>query len=156
MKKQIAAAAVLALSATLAFAAPHGGRDRADGKWGHGEHQRRDFVSMFGDKLILTADQRQQIADIQKSTRETNAALFDTARQTMEEARAARKSNDTAKLDALKPTLDGQREQMKAIRQAERAKIEGVLTAEQRAKLTSLKAEMEANRGQRGDHKEKF
>src|SRR5436190_2768194 len=113
MKKLTTAVAVTILGASLAFAAPHEG-----GHWGH-KH------GMFGAKLAqelnLTDAQKDQIKAIKQESRQQNAAFFDQAHGTMKEFFAAKKANDTAKMDALKPTVDAQRAQMKQIRAAEEA-----------------------------------
>lgn len=134
MKKWIAAVAVFVFGATLAFA-DHGGE--------HGRHERgmMSFVAMFGDKLALTDAQKQQIEAIQAKTRQDNAAFFESSRELMEQARAAREANDNAKLESLKPALQANREQMMKIRQAEMTQILPLLTAEQRAQLDKLRSE---------------
>jgi Spy/CpxP family protein refolding chaperone len=138
-KKTISAAvAVLALGATLAFAGMH------DGKEGH----RGGFSEMYAQKLNLTDAQKAQIADLDKNFRETNKALFEASHQTREQFKAAKTANDTAKLDALRPTMDSQHAQMKQLRDAQDAKIKTILTPEQRAQFDTLKAEREAHRSQ--------
>jgi Spy/CpxP family protein refolding chaperone len=153
MKKKLilAAVAVVTLVAAIAFAMPQEGR----GPGGHeGRRGRMDFVATFGDKLNLNDAQKQQIADIQKQTRETNAQFFESSRATREEAHAAREANDTAKLDSLKPTLDAQRAQMKQIRDAEMVKISAVLTAGQRTQLDAIRKEHESHMGEHHSHDE--
>ena len=133
MKKFGTAVAVTLLGASLAFAAPHEG-----GKEWHGK---RGQFGMLLKQLNLTDAQKAQVKDIRKASREQNAAFFQQSRATMKEFFAAKQANDTAKLDALKPTLDAQRAQMKQIRDAEDAKISAILTAEQNAKWQQLKAQ---------------
>jgi periplasmic protein CpxP/Spy len=135
--------AVTLLGATLAFAAPHdGGKGR-----GHGKHGA--FGEKFAQKLGLTDDQKAQVKAIKKESREQNKAFFEQAHGTMKEFFAAKKANDTAKMDSLKPTVDAQRAQMKQIRSAEEAKIASVLTPDQNAKWQQLKAEREARHAAR-------
>jgi len=141
MKKTITAvAAVLTLAGTMAFA------DGVKGEHGFGGHHHRH--GMFGEKLAaklnLTDAQKAQIKDIKKSTREANAAFFEQARATRKEFWTAKKANDTAKMDALKPTLESQRAQMKTIRQTEMSQITSVLTPDQQAQLQQLRAERKA------------
>ena len=143
--KTISAAAVLALGATLAFAGMHDGKEGKRGGWG--EH-RGGFSEMYAQKLNLTDAQKAQIADLDKNFRETNKAFFDAQQQTREQFKAARDANDTAKLDALRPTMESQRAQMKQLRDAQDAKIRTILTPEQRAQFDTLKAEREAHRSQ--------
>ena len=137
--KIVAAMAVLTLSASLAVAAPgQGGHEGKRGKGG-------ELGAKLAQKLNLTAEQQEQIKAIHKQTREENAAFFQTARQTRQELRAAKEANDTARVDALKGTLESQRAQMKQIREAEKARVMAILTPEQRTQFEQLKAE----RGQR-------
>jgi len=144
-KKTISAVAVLALGATLAFAAVQ--HDGKEGKSGWGEH-RGSFSEMYAQKLNLTAAQKAQIADLDKTFRETNKTFFEAQKQTREQFKAANQANDTAKLDALRPTMESQRAQMKQLRDAQDAKIKTILTPEQRAQFDTLKAEREAHRSQ--------
>ncbi|MBV8547699.1 MAG: Spy/CpxP family protein refolding chaperone [Acidobacteria bacterium] len=144
-KKTIsAAAAVLALGATLAFAGMHDGKEGKGGWDGH----RGSFSEMYAQKLNLTDAQKTQIADLDKNFRETNKAFFETQKQTREQYKAARDANDTAKLDALRPAMESQRAQMKQLRDAQDAKIKQILTPQQRAQFDTLKAEREAHRSQ--------
>ena len=142
MKKTITAIAVLALSGTLAFAA-------TEGQQGFGGHHRHGmFSEKLAAKLNLTDAQKAQIKDIKKSTHEANAAFFEQARATQKEFWTAKKANDTAKMDALKPTMESQRAQMKAIRKAEMSQITSVLTPDQQAQLQQLRAEHKSHRDQ--------
>jgi Spy/CpxP family protein refolding chaperone len=144
-KKTFSAVAVLALGATLAFASMHDGKGK--GSWeGHGGHG--GFSEMYAQKLNLTDAQKAQIADLDKSFRESNKALFEASKQTHEQFKAAKDANDTAKLDALRPAMDSQRAQMKQLRDAQDAKIKAILTPEQRAQFDTLKAERESHRSQ--------
>jgi periplasmic protein CpxP/Spy len=142
MKKiLIAAVTVLTLGAGLAVAGTEGGF----GYHHHGRH------GVFGEKLAaklnLTDAQKAQVKDIKKSSHEQNAAFFKSAHQTFKEFKAAKKANDTAKMDALKATMESNRAQMKQIREAEKAKIASVLTPEQNAQWQKLQAERAARRG---------
>lgn len=142
MNKRIAAAAaVLALSTTLAFAGPGEGR-------GHGRHGGHHGAK-FAQELNLTEDQQRLIGDIKKNTRAQYREFFEKSKQTMQEARAARKANDTAKLDALKPALEAQRAEMQQIRRSEDTQIMSVLNAEQKAKWEQLKSERKNKREER-------
>jgi len=142
--KTISAVAVLALGATLAFAGMHDGKEGKGGWDGH----RGGFSEMYAQKLNLTDAQKAQIADLDKNFRETNKAFFEAQKQTREQFKAAKDANDTAKLDALRPTMESQRAQMKQLRDAQDAKIKTILTPEQRAQFDTLKAEREAHRSQ--------
>jgi Spy/CpxP family protein refolding chaperone len=139
MKKWITAVALATLVATPIFAQEHG------------EHRRPmlSFTTVFAAQLSLTDAQKTQIDAIEKRSREDNATFFESARNLMEQVRAAREANDTAKLDALKPQMDANHEQMKKLHDASLAKIVAVLTADQRAKFEKIKAEHDA---QKKDH----
>ena len=136
MKKTITAIAVFALSGTLAFAATEGHQ-----RFGGHHHRHGMFGAKMAEKLNLTDAQKAQIKDIRKSSHEANAAFFDEARNTRKEFFAAKKANDTAKMEPLKPALQTQRAQMKEIRKAEMAKITSILTPDQQATLQQLRAE---------------
>lgn len=144
--KWMTMAAVVTLSASLAFAAPHQG-GKFGGKRGH---RGQEFGARMAAKLNLTDVQQQQIRDLNKSFRENNKAVFESARALRKEFREARRADDTAKLESLEPQLDAQRTQMKQLRDAHRTQILSVLTPEQRAQFDALKAEREQRRGKRG------
>jgi len=132
-KKWIPGLAVLAVGASLAVAAPQEGR-----AW-HGH--RHAFGQKFAQKLSLTDAQKQQLRALNKQFRQDNKAFFEQVRATMKEARAAKQAGDTAKLDALKPTIQSQRAQLKQLREAQEPKILALLTPEQQARYQALKAE---------------
>lgn len=135
--KWITVMAAVGLSASLAFAGTgHGFKGGRHGGYG----------MKLASKLNLTDAQKEQWKAIRKSSREQNAAFFQTSRQTMQDFRAAKKAVDTAKTDALKQTLQSQRAQMKQIRDAEETQLMNILTAEQRAQYQTLKAQR-AERG---------
>lgn len=148
MNKVMTMAAVLALSTSLAIAAPHGGRGGRAGKHGRGE-----FGARFAEKVGLTDAQKEQIKNIRQNNREANKAFFEQSRETFKQFREAKKANDTAKLEQLKPLLEEQRAKMKQFRQTERDQILSLLTPEQRTKFDALKAEREARRSERGERR---
>jgi protein CpxP len=139
--KIVTAIAVLTLGASLAIAAPH------DGKFGG---KRGMMGERLAEKLNLTDAQKEQIRAIKQETREQNAAFFQSLRQTRQDLRAAREANDTAKLDALKGTLESQHVQMKQIRDAEQQRVLRVLTPEQRTQFEQLKAQRAERHGKHG------
>ena len=142
-KKWITGVAVLAVSASLAMAAPQGA-------WGgHRGHHRGFMSARLAQKLNLTDAQKAQIKDLNKQFRQDNKAFFEQVKATRQEARAAKKANDTAKLDALKPTIQSEKAQMKQLRTAQEAKVLSVLTPDQQAQLNQLKAQWQAKRAQR-------
>ncbi|HSP13591.1 MAG TPA: Spy/CpxP family protein refolding chaperone [Thermoanaerobaculia bacterium] len=145
MKKTITALAVFALGASLAMAAP-----QQDGRWqGHRGHRGFGMSQKMAEKLNLTDAQKVQIKDLNKSFREQNKAFFESSRQTMKDFRAAKQSNDTAKMDALRPTLEANRAQMKQLRDAQREKIRSILTPEQSAQLDAWKAQRQSRHEQK-------
>jgi Spy/CpxP family protein refolding chaperone len=140
MKKWITAVAIFTFAATLAFAQEDHGPRRGPGG------PPPPFAVVFGEKLALTDAQKDQIGAIEKKTREDNASFFESSHQLMEEARAARKANDTAKLESLKPLLDTNHEKMKQIHDEQLAKIVKVLTDSQRSQFEELRKQHEAER----------
>ena len=144
-KKWITGIAVLAVSASLAIAAPQEGK-----AWGgHRGHHRGFMSARLAQKLNLSDAQKAQIKDLNKQFRQDNKAFFEQVRATRQEARAAKKANDTAKLDALKPTIQSEKAQMKQLRAAQEAKVLSVLTPDQQAQLNQLKAQWQAKRAQK-------
>jgi periplasmic protein CpxP/Spy len=140
-KKWITGIAVLAVSASLAIAAPQEGK-----AWG-GHRGHRGFMSeKLAAKLNLTDAQKQQIKDLNKQFRQDNKAFFESMRATHQQVKAAKQANDTAKLDALKPTIEAQKAQMKQLHDAQEAKVLSVLTPDQQAQYKALKAEWAAKR----------
>jgi protein CpxP len=150
-RKTISAVAVLALGATLAFAAPHDGKG---GKEGWEKHRGGEFSERFAQKLNLTDTQKQQMKELDQSFRDANKAFFESAHQTRTAFKAAKEANDTAKLGSLRPTMDAQHAQMKQLRAAQDVKVRAILTAEQRVQLDAMKAEHEAHEAQHGEHKQ--
>lgn len=144
-KKWFTAAAVVALSSTLAFAAPHEGGKR--GKGGRGGHE---LGERFAQKLNLSDAQKQQIKDAQASFRNENKAFFDQVRDTRRQIREAKEAGDAARAEQLKATAKSQHERMKALRTEHRQRILALLTPEQRTQWEALKADRQGKRGQRG------
>lgn len=146
MSQWISAAAVIALSGTMAIAAVDNGTGKA---WGH-EHRghRGAMGAHLAKKLNLTDAQKDQLKALHRSFREENKAFFDSVRQTRQELRAAKQAGDTAKVESLKPVLQSQREQMKQLHQAQQEKFLSILTPEQRTQFDALKAERDARRQQ--------
>jgi Spy/CpxP family protein refolding chaperone len=143
--KWISAVAVLALGASLAVAAPQeGGFGRGEGHGRGRGHGRQEFGAKFAEKLNLSDAQKQQIKDIKQNFRAQNKAFFDSVKQTHQDLRAAKEANDTAKVEALKPTLDAQRAQMKQLRETEKNAVLAILTPDQRAQYDAMKAERAA------------
>jgi protein CpxP len=142
MKKTIVAVAVFALGASLAVA----GENWKEGHKGHrGE---AGFSQKMAEKLNLSDAQKAQIKDLETSFRAQNQAFFDSAKATREQFKAAKAANDTAKLEALRPTMESQHAQMKQLRDAQREKIRTFLTPDQRTQLDAMKAQRDAKRQQ--------
>ena len=143
-KKWITGIAVLAVSASLAIAAPQEGK-----AWG-GHRGHRGFMSArLAQKLNLTDAQKAQVKQLNQQFRQDNKAFFEQVKATRKDVRAAKEANDTAKLDALKPTIEAQKAQMKQLRAAEEGKLLSVLTPDQQAQYNQLKAQWQAKRAQK-------
>ncbi|MDQ6801225.1 MAG: Spy/CpxP family protein refolding chaperone [Acidobacteriota bacterium] len=139
MNKWLAAAAVMVVSASLAFAMPQEGKG-----WGGHRGHRSAMSEKFAQKLNLTDTQKQQVRDLDKQFRQDNKAFFESARQTRQEYKAAKESNDTAKLNSLKPAVESQKAQMKQLRDAQDAKILTILTPDQQTQFKALQTERAA------------
>ncbi len=135
-KKWFTAAAVVALSSTLAFAAPHEGGKR--GRGGRGGHE---FGERFAQKLNLSEAQKQQIKDAQTAFRNENKAFFEQARDTRRQIHEAKEAGDAARVEQLKATAKSQHARMKELRTAQNQRILALLTPEQRTQWEALKAE---------------
>ena len=148
MKKMITAVAVLVMASTLAIAGGKGEHGR------HGKHGMRggSFAEKFATKLNLTDAQKEQIRGLEANFRTENEAFFDTARETRKEYRQAVEAGDTAKVQAMKGTIDAQKAQMQQIRDAQHQRILSVLNADQRALFEAWKAE-KGERGERGQRR---
>lgn len=144
MNKWLAAAAVMAVSASLAIAMPNEGKG-----WGGRRGHRGAMSEKLAQKLNLTDAQKQQIRDLGNTFRQDNKAFFQSTRQTRQELRAAKEANDTAKLQTLKATADSQKAQMKQLREAQDAKILSILTPDQQAQFKALQAQRAERRQKR-------
>jgi Spy/CpxP family protein refolding chaperone len=142
-KKFFTMAAVLALSTTVAIAAPHEGKGGKHGRGARGE------AGVF-QKLNLTDAQKAQIKAVRETSRAQNKAFFESARNTFQQFRDAKKANDTARVESLEPQLEANRTQMQQLRRQERTQILAILTPEQRAQYEAFKIERESRRGNRG------
>jgi Spy/CpxP family protein refolding chaperone len=145
--KILSVVSALALSATVAFAAPQAGDGQGKG-FGHRHgHGKMGFMARgLGQKLNLTDEQKATWQASSKAFREENKAFFQAARETHKEMKAAKEANDTAKLESLKATAQSQRAQMKQLRDQQEAKFVSILTAEQKAQFDQLKADRAARR----------
>lgn len=148
-------AAVVALSTSLAIAAPHGpkGEGRHGGRGMHGDSMMMGegrMADRMAQKLNLTDAQKEQIKTIRESFREQNKAFFDQAKATREQMREARKAGDTAKADQLKATMEQNRTQMKHMREQLHAEIAKILTPEQREEFAKMQQMREERQGKMG------
>jgi Spy/CpxP family protein refolding chaperone len=143
--KWITAAAVLGLSASLAFAGTTA-MGEGHGSGGKGRHH---WGSKLASKLNLTDAQKSQWKAIRKSSFEQNKAFFQQSRQTRMDFHAAKKAGDTAKADSLKATIESQHAQMKQIRAAEEQQLVKILTPDQSTQFQALKAERAARHAAR-------
>jgi protein CpxP len=148
MKKFASAVAVTLLGASLAFAAAGEGHEGGNG-WGRHGGKRGGFGAKLAQELNLTDAQKTQIKSIRKASHEQNAAFFEQSRATMKQFFTAKKANDTATMDSLKPAMEANRTQMKQIRAAEETSIAAVLTPDQNAKWQQLKADRAARHQKR-------
>ena len=155
--KVITAVAAIALSGTLAFAAAQtqgngtgsaSGNASGDG-WGGGHHL-RSMARHLARKLNLTDAQKAQAKANHQAFVAANKPFFQQARATRQEFHAAKKANDTAKMDALKPTMQSQRAQFEELRQQQQAQFVSILTPEQKAQFDQLVAQRAARRAARG------
>jgi Spy/CpxP family protein refolding chaperone len=137
MKKWIPAVAVVTLLSMTAVAQP--AEDRTSRRRSH----QADVASLIM-KLDLTAEQRQQIEEIQRTSRTELSTYMDASHGTMDQIRAARAAKDAEKLKALQAELDSQREQMKQLRDRQGEELLNILTPEQRTQLETLKGERAA------------
>src|SRR5580765_8512438 len=137
------AVAAFALSGSLAFAAAQADGGPNGGRHGHGRfgHHR---MARLAKKLNLTDVQKDQLKADRQAFRDANKDFFAQVKATRQEAHAAREANDTAKLDALKPTIQSQRAHMQELRDQERTQFLSVLTPDQKAQLEQLKAQSKA------------
>lgn len=119
--KWISTAAVLLLTASMAFAAP--GRGKGSGK---------DLKD-----LNLTNEQRAAIEKLEKAFRQDSKEAFKAARAASKEYREARRAGDTAKMAELKPEVEARREALEALRDAYKAAVRALLTPEQASQWDS-------------------
>ena len=101
-------------------------------------HQMRRGATERGDRglfrgIDLSGTQRARLDSIRAKYRAESKPLRDQMMPAMREARAARQSGDSAKLQAARKDMSASREKMRALHNQELAEIRGVLTPEQQA-----------------------
>jgi protein CpxP len=147
MKWYSTAAAVFALSASLAIAAPHeGGRE---GGKRHGNRGGAFAGERMAQKLNLTESQKAQLKAQRETFKEQRKAFFQSSKETFKAYRTAKKAGDTATAEALKPKVEAARAEMKRFRDEQRQQFLSILTADQRAQFDALKAERGEKRNRR-------
>ncbi|MEA2465085.1 MAG: motif family protein, partial [Acidobacteriota bacterium] len=134
MKKWIPTVAVVTLLSMTAFAQPDEGQ--AARRRGH-----QADVGALVNKLALTPEQRQQMEEIQRTSRTEMSAYLDASHGTMDQIRAARAAKDSEKVKALQAELESQRAAMKELRDRQDVEILSLLTPEQRTQFETLKGE---------------
>lgn len=159
--KWLLAIAVLALSSTLAFAGPRGAGEGRMGHAGNGHagmnHEgmgpgmgHEQMVTHLTKMLDLTEAQQAQVKQLNDTFHEQNKAFFESSQKLMQEFRTAKRANDTAKLESLKPAMDAQRTQMQQLHETHKKQISSVLTPEQLKKWEAFQAERGEHKGMRG------
>ena len=109
------------------------------------EMERRGSLDAAMRKVpTLTDAQKDQLKSSHQAFRDANKDFFTQVKATRQEAHAAREANDTAKLDALKPTIESQRAHMQELRDQEHTQFLSVLTPDQKAQLDQLEAQWKA------------
>lgn len=148
ISKWMSAVSVLALSTSLAVASAGPGWQGEEGR--HGRHH---DGARLAEKLNFSEGQKMQFEAMHKEFREQNAPFLTSFHQNRKELREARKAGDSARADALKATLEGQREQMKQLRRGQEEKLVSLMTAQQRAQFDQMKAEREERHRQHEEHR---
>src|SRR5512140_2843482 len=98
MKKIITAVAVVALSSSLAMAAPYAG---GEGRQHRGGRAHQGEGMMAAEKLNLSYAQKEQMKAMRQSFRDENKAFFDSVKTTRQQLREARQAGDTARAQQL-------------------------------------------------------
>lgn len=107
--------------------------------------------------IDLSSDQRARIDSIHKKYQAEYKPLRDQMKPAMKEARAARQSGDSAKVQAARQSMSTERDKMQALHKQEMAEVRAVLTPEQQATFdknaSNLQKRMSERRAQRrGGH----
>jgi Spy/CpxP family protein refolding chaperone len=121
-------------------------------------HQMRSGRMDRGDRglfkgIDLSSAQRARIDSIRQKYQAEFKPLRDEMMPAMKEARAARQSGDSAKVQAARQNMSASRDKMQALHKQEITEIRGVLPPEQQATFdknaTNIQKEMHERRGQR-------
>jgi Spy/CpxP family protein refolding chaperone len=112
----------------------------------------RGYRSLFNG-IDLSSAQRTRVDSIREKYQAEAKPLRDQMMPAMKEARAARESGDSAKLQAARRSMSEPRDKMVSLRKQEVAEIRGVLTPEQQATFDkNAKNARDQLRQQRGEH----
>ena len=113
-----------------------------------GHHAKRggDFGAKFAEKLNLSDTQKTQMNTLRQNFRAASEPYRERTRQLATELRQAREANDTARVEALRAQIEGQRAQMKVLADSHRQQVLSILTPEQRTQLESFKGKGKGRR----------
>ena len=144
MKRIAMTILVLTTIATAAVAGPRGGRPAAPPP----ENARGGELppGIFAEFLGLSEAQQAQLESLRETLRATVEPLHETHRANHEAIRAAVQAGDAAKAGQLLLANHQIGQQIQAARDAYRAGVENVLTAEQKAKFAVYQELMELRR----------
>jgi Spy/CpxP family protein refolding chaperone len=108
--------------------------------------------------ITLNDTQKEQLKAIHTKYQQQTKAVQEQMKPIREELQAARKANDTAKLQSLRESVKAPMQQMNALRQQELSEVRAILTADQQKQLDTNLARMKErgakqmeNRRERGD-----
>ncbi|HEX6088025.1 MAG TPA: Spy/CpxP family protein refolding chaperone [Thermoanaerobaculia bacterium] len=142
MKRITLGILVITMIAATAVAAPHGGR-------GPGGGPPEPPPGILADFLDLTDAQQTQLEALRANMRVTTEPLHEQLKANREQMRAAVEAGDAAKAGALAVAGYQLAQQIKAARDTFRSGMEGILTAEQKAKFAVYQELMELRRERR-------
>jgi Spy/CpxP family protein refolding chaperone len=151
MKKWIPVAAIVTLLLSVTTFA----ETKTDEARNARRRQHQADVSALMNRLELTAEQRQQMEEIHRTSRTQASTYMDALQRTSDEIRAARAAKDEAKVKTLQAQLQTEREAMVELRKHDAEKLFALLTPEQRAKLEALKGERAAKLAQQRKEQQK-
>jgi Spy/CpxP family protein refolding chaperone len=146
MKRTLITILVLTMISAAAVAAPRGGRPGPGGPPPQNARGGDMPPGVFAEFLGLTEAQTAQIESLRETMRATTAPLHEQLEANHEEMRAAVEAGDAAKAGALAVAGHQLAEQIKSARDTFRAGVEGVLTAEQKAKFAVYQELVELRR----------
>jgi Spy/CpxP family protein refolding chaperone len=129
----------------------------------HNRHQMSMGRMERGDRALfnginLSSAQKTKVDSIRSKYRSESKALREQMAPEMKNARAARQSGDSAKIQAARQSMSASREKMMSMRQQEMSEIRGVLDPSQQTtfdkNVEQIKSRMQKGHGGRsGAHK---